>query len=96
MCAAHIARRVHDHELPLQGRRHDGPAWKIRHRVRHRAAEVVRAFIASLQVKPLNPVCETARQHHRTIAVDGQPPNIGHEPILPDDFRVEPVGTSRD
>ena len=59
--------------------------------MRHGAAQVIRAFIASAQVEPLDAVGEAACQDHRSIAADGQPAHVRHQAILPGELGLEPA-----
>ncbi len=92
---ADIARRVHDRQLSLQRRRHDGSARKVGNRMGHSSPQVVRAFVAPFEIKPLDPVREATGQDHRSIAVDGQPPDVRHQAVLPDDLRIQPARSPR-
>ena len=61
----------------------------------HSSPQVVRAFVASFEIKPLDPVREATGQDHRSIAVDGQPPDVRHQAVLPDDLRIQPARSPR-
>ena len=62
--------------------------------MRHGSPQVVRAFVATMEIKPLNTMREATGQDHSSVAIDGQAADIGHQPILPGDFRIEPARTS--
>ena len=61
----------------------------------HSSPQVVRAFVASFEIKPLDPVREATGQDHRSIAGDGQPPDVRHQAVLPDDLRIQPARSPR-